>query len=141
VRVGFFKYGVEVLPFDYGTATARDAGIPGLNFDNFSSGLPYMNIEGEYGFKLGSGLDVNRCNCPLSQHEKQLQVVTNLTKLLGNHTLKFGVDVRRAWNLRVPSDSHRSGQLTFSPNRTSLQGTGGLGLATFLLGDVTHFSR
>ncbi len=142
VRFGFFKYGVDVLPFDFGTTPASDAGIPGLNFDDFSSGLPAMFIEGEFGFNLGSGLGVNRCNCPLAEHEKQAQIVANLTKQLGgNHTLKFGVDVRRAWNLRVPSDAHRSGELTFSPNRTSLQGTGGLGLATFLIGDVTKLRR
>src|SRR6185503_6402669 len=38
-RFGFFKYGVNVLPFDFGTTPAADAGIPGLNFDDFSSGL------------------------------------------------------------------------------------------------------
>ena len=48
------------------------------------------------------------------------------------------MDVRRAWNLRVPSDAHRSGELTFHHNRTSLNGAGGLGLATFLIGDVTQ---
>ena len=57
------------------------------------------------------------------------QMVGNLTKLYGNHSFKFGIDVRRAYNLRVPSDAHRSGELTFSHNRTSLNGTGGLGLA------------
>ena len=49
--------------------------------------------------------------------------------------------MRRAWNLRVPSDAHRSGELTFHHNRTSLNGTGGLGLATFLIGDVTKLRR
>ena len=37
---------------------------------------------------------------------------------LGNHTFKFGVDVRRAYNLRVPSDAHRSGELDFNADRT-----------------------
>ncbi len=61
---------------------------------------------------------------------------------LGNHTFKFGLDVRRAYNLRVPSDSHRSGQLQFQNERTSSPTLGGgLGLATFMLGDVTTFSR
>ena len=60
---------------------------------------------------------------------------------MGNHSFKFGVDIRRAYNLRVPSDAHRSGELTFSDDRTSLNGGGGLGLATFLLGDVTRFRR
>src|SRR5258707_2572028 len=31
---------------------------------------------------------------------KQWQVVSNLTKVLGNHTAKFGFDIRGAYNLR-----------------------------------------
>lgn len=140
MRFGFFNYKPNVLPFDYGTTPATAAGIPGLNFDDFSSGLfaGFINVNGPSGssdINFGSGLGVNRCNCPLDQDEKQYQVVTNLTKIVGNHTMKFGVDVRRAFNLRVPSDNHRSGELTFGQNRT------GLGLATFLIGDVTSFRR
>ena len=84
---------------------------------------------------------MNRCNCPLDQDEQQWQIVGNLTKIWGNHSIKFGADVRRAYNLRVPSDRHRSGELTFNSDRTSLNGQGGMGLATFMLGDVTTFSR
>jgi hypothetical protein len=142
-RFGFFRYNVDVLPFDFGTTPAADAGIPGLNLDTtFTSGLPAGFIEGTRGaFNFGSGLGVNRCNCPLEQDEKQMQFVGNVTKLLGSHTIKMGADVRRAYNLRVPSDRHRSGELTFSGNRTSGPTGGGLGLATFLLGDVTRFTR
>ena len=142
-RFGFFRYKVNVLPFDYGTTPAKDAGIPGLNNDTtFTSGLPAGFVEGPVGgFNFGSGLGVNRCNCPLDQDEKQFQLVGNVTKLVNSHNFKFGIDVRRAYNLRVPSDAHRSGELTFSTNRTSLQGSGGLGLATFLIGDVTKLRR
>jgi hypothetical protein len=147
-RFGFFRYKVNVLPFDFGTRTAADAGIPGLNLDDtFSSGLPagFINSEGSSApgaFEFGSGLGVNRCNCPLDQNEKQFQLVGNVTKMVGNsHNVKFGVDVRRAYNLRVPSDAHRSGELTFASDRTSLNGVGGMGLATFLIGDVTNFRR
>ena len=142
-RFGFFRYNVNVLPFDFGTSPAADAGIPGLNLDNtFTSGLPAGDVDrnGDRGFIFGSSLDANRCNCPLEQDENQLQFVGNITKLKGGHTFKAGVDVRRAHNLRVPSDAHRSGQLTFAPDRT--RGVdGGLGIATFLLGDVTSFGR
>src|SRR5262249_40051152 len=72
---------------------------------------------------------------------KQLQFVGNVTKIVQNHTVKFGADIRHAWNLRVPSDVHRSGELTFSNDGTRGPSGGGLGLATFLLGDVTHFGR
>ncbi len=142
VRIGFFKYGVDVLPNDFGTTPARDAGIPGLNLDDFSSGLPFMELNGgTQQMRFGSGLDAGRCNCPLAEHEKQAQVVANLTKLFGNHTVKFGVDVRRAYNLRVPSDAHRSGQLFFEAAGTQGPTGGGMGLATFLLGDVQRMVR
>ncbi len=141
-RLGWFKYKVDVLPFDFGTTPAKDAGIPGLNLDTgFTSGLFGGFVEGNRGFNFGSGLGVNRCNCPLNEDEKQLQLVGNLTRLMGNHTMKVGMDVRKANNLRVPSDQHRSGELSFSPDRTIGPNGGGLGIATFLLGDVTHFAR
>src|SRR5262249_55665834 len=91
--------------------------------------------------RFGSGLDAGRCNCPLAEHEKQFQLVSNLTRLAGNHTVKFGIDIRRAENLRVPSDSHRSGQIYFNEQGTAGPTGGGLGLATFLLGNVEHFVR
>jgi hypothetical protein len=146
-RFGFFKYGVNVLPADFGTTPAADAGIPGLNLDKgFTSGLFSGFVGGDRGFNFGSGLGVNRCNCPLDEQEKQFQFVGNVLKTRGNHTFKFGVDIRRAYNLRVPSDNHRSGELSFGENRTGKVVNGqlqakGLGLATFLIGDVTFFKR
>jgi hypothetical protein len=141
VRFGYFRYKVNVLPFDFGTTPATDAGIPGLNFDSFSSGLPALFADGDRGFAAGSGLGVNRCNCPLDQDESQYQAVANLSMLKGNHTFKFGVDFRHAKNLRVPSDAHRSGELSFNPARTSGATGGGLGIATLLIGDVTKLRR
>jgi outer membrane receptor protein involved in Fe transport len=143
MRFGWFKYKVNVLPVDFGETTSTGAGIPGVNLDEFSSGLSEFEIQGpgDLAFNAGSGLNTNRCNCPLDEDESQYQVVANLSKLWGNHSLKFGIDVRRATNLRVPSDEHRSGHFTFSPNRTASGGVGGIGLATFLIGDVTSFSR
>jgi hypothetical protein len=121
-------------------------GYPGLNLgDDFTSGLPFFELGNAKAvpaqIRFGSGLDAGRCNCPLAEHEKQAQVVANLTKLLGNHTVKFGVDVRRAYNLRVPSDSHRSGQLYFNADRTQGPTGGGLAIASFLLGDVQRMIR
>jgi hypothetical protein len=134
---------VNVLPNDFGTTPAADAGIPGINLgDDFTSGLSLFELNGGAAqMRFGSGLNAGRCNCPLAQHEKQAQVVANLTKLFGNHTIKFGVDVRRAYNLRVPSDSHRSGQLYFNEQGTQGPTGGGMGLATFLLGDVQRMVR
>src|SRR5207253_4751625 len=96
-RFGWFKYKVDVLPFDFGTSPATAAGIPGLNLDStFTSGLFGGFVEGNRGFNFGSGLGVNRCNCPLNEDEKQMQLVGNITRLVQNHTVKLGADIRRA---------------------------------------------
>ncbi len=146
-RFGFFRYRVFVNPNGLGTSPAKDAGIPGLNLDNYyTSGLPYFNLLGTSGsaiggFRFGYSLTANSCNCPLNEQENEFQFVDNLTHTTGNHTVKFGADFRYALNLRVPSDSHRSGELTFDPTTTSGPTGGGLALASFLLGDVQSFQR
>jgi len=155
-RVGYFRYRVNVLPGGVGTSPAADAGIPGLNLDDFfTSGMPAFGIEtpghrGDFDdrrvFKFGFSLFANGCNCPLSQLERQLQLVNNWTFLRGDHNYRFGGDLRFARNLRVPSDSHRAGQLFFRDAGTAfvnpdLTTSGGTGLASFLLGNVSDFGR
>src|SRR4029077_11607210 len=56
--------------------------------------------------------------------------------------MKFGADIRYARNLRVPSDKHRAGELSFAQSDTAdLNASRGVALATFLLGNVTSFAR
>lgn len=143
-RFGYFRYKVDVVPNGLETAPASDAGIPGLNLDKqFTGGMPafFINDYGSNLFKFGYALGVNACNCPLNEDENQYQFVNNWTKLAGNHTVKFGADIRQAHNLRIPSDQHRAGQLSFNAAGTQGPAGGGSGLATFLLGDVQLFQR
>jgi len=158
-RFGWFKYNPQTAFWDQGTTPMTGFGIPGLNLSSqpyATSGLSYFNMGGNTGNNggqnhdisdFGNGLGVQRCNCPLTENENQYQWVANFTKLKGNHAFKFGGDFRYATNLRVPSDQNRAGEMTFSQNATSDPsqtlgaGTGGLALATFLFGDVTHFDR
>ncbi|MDQ6663750.1 MAG: carboxypeptidase-like regulatory domain-containing protein, partial [Acidobacteriota bacterium] len=135
-RFGFFRYQVNVVPNGLATAPATDAGIPGLNLDKqFTGGMPafFINDYGNNLFKFGYALGVNGCNCPLNENEKQFQFVNNWSKIHGNHSFKFGADIRQAHNLRVPSDQHRAGQLSFNAAGTQGPNGGGSGLATFLL--------
>lgn len=148
-RFGWMRYHVFDVPNGFGTSPASDAGIPGLNLDKtYTSGMPFFNINTPNdGMQLGYALGVNQCNCPLTQTERQFQFVDNLTKIRGNHTFKIGADIRYALNLRVPSDSHRAGELTFNGTNTGVvpsvgeSATPGIGLATFMLGDVSYFQR
>ncbi len=61
--------------------------------------------------------------------------------MIGNHAVKFGADLRYARNLRVPSDNDRTGINNFGTGPTSNGTSGGLGFATFVLGDVTAYNR
>ena len=148
VRFGWFRYRVNVDPGGGDANPATEAGIPGLNIDDFSRGMPAFLLNG-YGpggntgnqFNFGYALQFARCNCPLRQNERQFQFVNNWTKLQGNHTIKFGADIRHAMNLRIPSDRHRAGELQFNAARTQGPTGGGSALASFLLGDVSVFER
>src|SRR5581483_2445431 len=149
-RFGWFKYNPQTHKQFEGTNPMTAFGIPGLNLgDKTTSGLSYFVMsssaanggQGNVISDFGEGLNVGRCNCPLTESEQQVQFVNNWTKMMGNHQVKFGADIRYAMNLRVPSDANRTGQLNFSPEGTSLAGDGGLNLATFLLGNVTFMDR
>ncbi len=123
------------VPIDYG---APDINIADLNVTNPLNG---PNNGTGAGSQYGTGLNVNRCNCPLTEREDQFQLVNNWTKILGTHSIKFGIDLRYARNLRIPSDNDRTGNNQFGPGPTSNGTTGGLGLATYVLGDVTAYNR
>jgi len=161
-RFGWFKYNPQTSKPDAGVAAATNLGIPGLNQSGaaalFTSGLPMfdglapaINAGSDQStYAMGDGLNVGRCNCPLTESEQQFQFVNNWTKIKGNHQIKFGADMRYAMNLRVPSDANRTGQLHFTSSTsgsglqsgaTSAAGTGGSGFANFLLGDVNHLDR
>ncbi len=72
--------------FSDGTA-GNDFGIhPGLGAAH--EGLPFISIAG--GFNLG-----NNAEGELPQVGNAFQWADNLTKVSGNHTMKFGVDIRR----------------------------------------------
>jgi hypothetical protein len=147
-RFGWFRYRVNVDPGAGETTPAKDAGIPGLNNDSFTGGMPAFLLNG-YGpggnggnqFNFGYALQFARCNCPLRQNERAFQFVNNWSKEFGNHSLRFGIDYRYAKNLRIPSDRHRAGELQFNAARTQGPSGGGSALASFLLGDVSVFER
>ncbi len=148
-RFGYMKYFVNDVPGGFGSQPATAAGIPGMNLDStYTSGMPYFRIEDpSYDYKLGYDLDTNGCNCPLTQREQQYQFVDNISKIHGNHNFKWGADIRYALNLRVPSDNHRAGETYFNGSNTGYipsvgaSPEGGLGLASFLLGDPYQFQR
>jgi hypothetical protein len=150
-RFGFYRYRVRVQPNDVGTTPAMDSGLPGLNTGSVeTSGMPAFYVNGNGGFDFGYSLGVNQCNCPLSETENHFQWVNNWTKTIRNHSIKFGVDVRRAQQQRIPSDSHRSGEISFNDSSTgdpaldqlaAGQASTGAALGSYLIGLPSSFGR
>jgi hypothetical protein len=156
VRLGYFRYNIINTKYDQNVQLATQLGIPGMNTGTFTTGgapsfqLTEVGTQGQVapsqgtGPQYGAGLNVDRCNCPLTEREDQFQVVNNWTKIIGNHSVKFGADLRYARNLRVPSDNDRTGILFFGTGPTSnpnLAQQGGLSFASFALGQVSNFQR
>jgi len=151
-RLGYYRYNVIDTKHDQSVEFANSLGIPGINLGTFfTGGAPGFIFDslpngggGTNGWSYGDGLGVNRCNCPLTEREDQGQIVNNWTLIRGNHSFKLGVDLRYGRNLRVPSDTDRAGALNFHTDQTSDQAAataGGLGFATFMLGEVSNFGR
>jgi outer membrane receptor protein involved in Fe transport len=149
-RFGLFRYNPHSTKFDQNVAAATALGLPGLNTsDNSTLGLPGFFFNGTLdqcsgvgNCGVGEDLNITRCNCPLTERETGLQFVNNWTKIFGNHQFKFGTDLRRAYNLRTPSDANRTGELHFQRATTgNAAGDGGLDLATFMFAQVTSFNR
>jgi hypothetical protein len=147
-RFGYFRYNPHSTKYDPTAQAATALGLPGLNTsDPSTGGLPALVFDQTIGVNtagangIGEGLNIGRCNCPLTEKEQGEQFVNNWTKIKGNHQFKFGVDLRHATNLRIPSDANRTGILNFNHQGTSDNGTGGLDIATFLFSEVTAFNR
>jgi hypothetical protein len=142
LRFGFLAYHVAENKFDAGTTPALSAGIPNANTGAFGTdGSPTFNITGDSSL---SPFGEQGCNCPLLESEQVFQLANNWTKILGNHTFKFGGDVRYALNLRNASDFNRTGQFTFGSGSTAVPGNAsstGLALASALLGSAEEYQR
>ncbi len=111
---------------------ATQVGIPGINTGDFlTKGLPRINISG-FDF-LGTVATV-----PFKIAETSTNFVSNWTNVRGNHTIRFGTDIRNL--ILNPLQSRSSGprgDLTFTTGSTSRSGistSSSNAFASFLLG-------
>jgi hypothetical protein len=136
-RAGYMKYHNEALSQGHGLTTSTEVGIPGANYDDFSSGISRIVLEGGFtapmvGF---SG------SLPWDRGEDTYSVAGMLTKVAGNHTVKFGTELRHNEDflLQIQDAGGVRGQFTFNGAQTSTpsdsRATAGLAnaFAAFLL--------
>lgn len=85
-RIGFHRVHLGWFPSNYGIAAAEGIGIPGVNYDDLTSGMPLIHVEGiewcgDYG--------------PYTLPENTYTVNDNVNWVVGKHSLKFGANLTR----------------------------------------------
>jgi hypothetical protein len=138
-RFGWFRFHFDELQPGYNQPLGTNLGIPGVNTGDLAlnGGLPAFSIDGmgQYGVNTA----------PFLETENSYQINNNWSHSVGHHNIKFGEDVRRATQYAVGLDNNnfRSGNFHFPSTITGSkdQNSPGVGLATFLLGDVGAFQR
>lgn len=141
-RMGLSRYSNIAENLDAGTNASEAIGIKGVNLDRWTSGLTAMNVSGYANPLVGYGASL-----PWNRAETNFNWVTNWTKLLHNHTIKFGADIRRLRDelLQTQDAGGPRGEWQFGNNQTSTPGAPVLsqvnGLASFLVDVPSRFRR
>jgi hypothetical protein len=141
-RVGLSRYSNKANNLDAGTSASTAIGIPGANLDQWTSGLTSMNISAYDNPLVGYSASL-----PWNRAETNIDFVSNWTKLLHNHTIKFGVDVRRLRDelLQTQDAGGPRGEFLFRNNQTSTPGAPVLdqvnSAASFLLDAPSQLQR
>jgi hypothetical protein len=90
-RVGVAHYHNDAMNSDYGTAASTAVGIPGVNIDDWTSGLASIQLNGSFSNPMVGYVN----SMPWHRAEANISVVNSWTKTIGNHTIKWGADYRR----------------------------------------------
>ena len=133
-RIGVNRVRTDWDAYGANQSTAQNVGIPGINdFCGFCGGLPRISI---------SGITVigHTPFAPTRRHDTIWQYVDNVTLTRGHHTVKVGADVE-VIQANLFQTSNPVGEFDFDKNLTSNQGTGGIGLASFLTGYYSFAGR
>ena len=131
-RVGVAHFHNEALQSDYGSTDSTDVGIPGINLDPFTSGIVTVNIG-----NFSNPITGYSPAMPWKRAEANIDFIDTWSKIVGNHTFKFGSDLRRVRDDLLTTNTYSPrGSFTFGENQTSIPGakTGyGNDMASFLL--------
>jgi hypothetical protein len=136
LRTGVAYYHNESQNSDYGLNTSEQLGIPGVNVGGpFFSGIVGINI----GSFFSSNLIGYSASVPWVRAETNIDIANTWTKILGNHTIKFGGDLRRLRDdlLQDQTFSPR-GLYTFGGGQTALK-TGTSASATSFYNNLAGF--
>jgi hypothetical protein len=118
LRVGVERYRNDAQQSDYGKNDSQTIGIPGVNTSTFTSGLTSLDI-GNY----SSPLVGYSASLPWIRAETNIDFMNHWTKTKGNHTIKWGVDVRRIRDDLLQTQTFNPrGTFIFRDGQTSIPG-------------------
>jgi Carboxypeptidase regulatory-like domain len=121
-RIGVANYGNSAVPTGYGTDFATQAGIPGVNISQFTSGQVGILMQ-DFTNSTSTPFIGYSASLPWIRSETNIDGVNHWTKIIRNHTVKFGVDVRRIHDDLLQDQTFSSrGAITFAENNTSEPG-------------------
>jgi hypothetical protein len=137
-RIGVAHLRNSATQTDYGTNDARTLGIPG-NGPNGTDNVP--TSSGQVAFTINtfsSPVIGYSASLPWLRAESNIDFANNWTKILGNHQIKAGADIRRVRDdLLQGNNNAAAGQFYFKENQTSAPGaTTFNGAATGAANDV-----
>jgi hypothetical protein len=118
VRVGLSHYHNQAVESDYGKNDTTALGIPGVNVGGpFFSGFVGISIGG-----YSSPLFGYSPSLPWDHGEANIDLVNTWTKTVRNHTIKWGVDMRRVRDDFLQDDTYSPrGVIYFTTNQTAKQ--------------------
>src|SRR6267154_933103 len=127
-RVGVALYHNEAHNADFGTNTSQTLGIPGVNLDKITSGIVGITINGGFSNPL-IGFSAS---LPWIRSETNIDFANTWTKILGNHTVKFGADFRRIRDALLQEQTFSPrGLYTFNDGQTALNTGAGASKTSF----------
>ena len=118
VRGGLSYFHNEALSGGAGLSTATEVGIRGANIDEWTSGMTSIDV----GNGMSSPMVGFSASLPWDRSERTVNSPRSFTKLMGNHTIKFGEDFRhtRDFLLQTQDNGGPRGQFQFRGGQTSI---------------------
>jgi hypothetical protein len=120
-RAGVAHYRNSALQTDYGANDARTLGIPGNGPNGTNNSA---QTSGQVALNLGNfttPLVGYSPSLPWLRAESNIDFANNWTKIIRNHTLKAGVDIRRIRDdLLQGNNNAAAGSFTYAENQTSV---------------------
>ncbi len=113
------------------SVSPSSVGFQGITPQNTAAqGIPYIGVSGL--FNLGFST-----NGPQPRIDETYQLTESLSKVVGNHTMKFGFDGKR-YNVNNPFYGNNNGNFSFNASGTYTTGNAG---ADFLLGIPDSYTQ